>query len=119
MDIPLIVNGFDVSSRLSTYRVDHEVTYKRVVTTMDDTEHALPSKIRPIITFSLLPGTEEEDAAFYNAVSSLEFYATFLDKGRSVTQKVRVTSSLTERFLLTSFDGKRRYRGGDIQLRGK
>ena len=39
MDVTLIVNGLDLSLKLSTYSVTEEVTYRKVITTLDDVEH--------------------------------------------------------------------------------
>lgn len=120
MEVTLIANGLDLSNRLSTFSVTKNITYKKVVTTMDDTEHPYPGAKKDIVTFSLLPQTDEEGAEVYNALSSLIFDATFTSQyagGNDVTKRVRITSDLESTFLLLSVDGKRRYRGGEIQLR--
>lgn len=120
MDVTLIVNGLDLSNRLSTFGVTKSITYKKVVTTMDDTEHPYPGARKDVVTFSLLPQTDEEGAEVYAALSGLVFDATFTSQyegGKDVTKRVRVISDLESTFLLLSVDGKRRYRGVEIQLR--
>lgn len=118
MDITLTIDGLALSSRLSTYSVTQEVTYRKIITTLDETEHPYPGKVRPIINFSLIPGTDEEDAELYNTLENLIFNVTYTEKGVDVTRKMRLVSNLESLFLLKSVDGKRRYRQGNIQLRG-
>lgn len=118
MDITLTIDDISLSSRLSTYSVTQEVTYRKIITTLDETEHPYPGKIRPIINFSLIPGTDEDDATLYQTLEKLIFDVTYTEKGEDVTQKMRLVSNLESIFLLKSVDGKRRYRQGTIQLRG-
>ena len=119
MDVTLIVNGMDLSSKLSTYSVTEEVTYRKVITTLDDVEHPYPGATRTTITFSLFPLTDEESAELYSALSALMFEATYTNqhKGVDETKRVRLMTSLESAFALKSVDGKRRYKGGEIQLR--
>lgn len=119
MDVTLIVNGLDLSKQLSTYNVTEEVSYRKVVTTMDEKEHAYPGVKRPVVTFSLLPMTDRESTTLFNSLYDLIFNATFTNQhsGIDETRRVRLTSNLDSAFLLLSVDGKRRYRGGEIQMR--
>ena len=119
MDVTLIVNGLDLSSKLSTYSVEEEVTYRKVITTLDDVEHPYPGAKRTTITFSLFPLTDDESAALYSALSALVFDATYTNqyKGVDETKRVRLMTNLESSFALKSIDGKRRYKGGTIQLR--
>lgn len=119
MEVTLIVNGLDLGKKLSTYDVGQEVAYRKVVVTLDEVEHPYPVTPRPVITFSLLPLTDEESAKFFNAIRGMIFDCTFTNQytGMDETKRVRVTSNLESQFLLLSVDGKRRYRGGKIQLR--
>ena len=120
MDVTLIVNGMDLSTKLSTYSVTETVTYRNVITTLDDVEHPYPGAKRTIITFSVFPMTDEESAALYNTLSALMFDATYTNqyKGVDETKRVRLMTNLESAFALKSVDGKRRYKGGEIQLRG-
>lgn len=119
MDVTLIVNGLDLSAKLSTYSVTEEVTYRKVITTLDDVEHPYPGAKRTIIKFSLLPLTDSESAELYDALGALVFSATYTNqyKGVDETKRVRLMTSLESVFALKSVDGKRRYKGGEIQLR--
>ena len=117
MDVTLIVNGLNLSSKLSTYSVTEEVTYRKVITTLD--EHPYPGAKRTTITFSLFPLTDEESTALYNKLGALVFDATYTNQYKSVdeTQRFRLMTNLESSFALKSVDGKRRYKGGEIQLR--
>ena len=118
MDIKLVVNGLDLSNRLATYSVDQEVKYRQIITTLDDKEHPVAGSTRNIVRFTLLPMTEEESNALETALSDLIFESTFTLHGQERTETVRLTTDLQNLFLLKSIDGKRRYRGGQIVLRG-
>ena len=120
MDVTLIVNGLDLSTKLSTYSVTEEVTYRNVITTLDDVEHPYPGAKKTIITFSLFPMTDDESSSLYNALGDLVFNATYTNqhKGLDETKRVRLVTNLESAFALKSVDGKRRYKGGEIQLRG-
>ena len=119
MDVTLIVNGLDLSSKLSTYSVTEEVTYRKVITTLDDVEHPYPGAKRTTITFSLFPMTDEESTELYNKLGALVFDATYTNQYKSVdeTNRVRLITNIESSFALKSIDGKRRYKGGEIQLR--
>lgn len=120
MDVTLILNGTDYSSKLLSFRVRWEVTYGRVVTALNKREYSALGHKRPIIDFSLYPMTDEESAALYSDMSKFEFSAVFTDpySNADITRVVRLVSDLESIFALRSVDGKRRYKGGSIQLRG-
>lgn len=120
MDITLITNGLDLHEKLSTYKMTLEVTYRKIVTTLDDVEHPYPGKTRPIITFSLLPLTDDESKELYDALKALVFQASFTNQysGIDETKRVRLATNMESAFALTSIDGKRRYKGTEVQLRG-
>jgi len=120
MDITLIVNGLDLHEKLSTYSVTQEVTYRKVVTTLDNVEHPYPGAARPIITFSLFPLTDDESAELYNALKPLVFPVSYTNQytASDETRTVRLADDLESSFALLSVDGKRRYKGGSIRLRG-
>lgn len=118
MDVTLTIGSLDLKKRLLTYDVTREVTYRKVITTLDETEHPYPGKVRPAVSFTLMPGTDEEDAALYNTLENLIFNVTYTEKGVDVTRRMRLVSNLQSVFLLVSVDGKRRYKNGAIQLRG-
>lgn len=117
MEIKLIANGYDFSGKLSTYEAYMEVTQK-VLSMLDDSERPYPAVLRPIVRFSLLPLTDEESTEVYNVLKDIVFSATFDINGAEMTAEMRVVTNLGGKFLLKSSDGKRRYRGGEIMLRG-
>lgn len=117
MDVKLVANGVDFSDRLSTYDAYMEVTQK-VLTMLDDTERPYPAVMRPVVNFSLLPLTDEEATEVYNTLRPVVFSATFEISGQEMTAEMRVVGNLGDKFLLTSSDGKRRYKGREIMLRG-
>lgn len=119
MEVMLNIDGLDLSQKLSTYSVSQEVSYRKVVTTLDDVEHPYPGAVKSVVTFSLFPLTDAESTELYSKLSGLVFTATFSNphNGADETKRVRVASNVNSKFLLLSVDGKRRYRGGEIQLR--
>lgn len=118
MNVTLTINGLSLSSRLSTYSVTKEINYRKVITTLDGVERPYPGIGKPVIIFSLIPGTEDEDTALYDALKDLICTVTYSDKGVDMTKDMRIVSNLESSFLLTSADGKRRYKQAEIQLRG-
>lgn len=52
MNITLRIGALDVHEKVSTYNVRREVSYSKVITTMDDKEHAARSKDRYIVETS-------------------------------------------------------------------
>ena len=119
MDITLKLGALDVHEKVSTYNVRREVSYSKVITTMDDTEHAARWKDRYIVETSFFPMTEAEAAEYYNALKGDTVSVAFTDpySGVDTVKTMRVTSDLDAAFALVSVDGKRRYKGGTVQLR--
>ena len=119
MEVALEINGLDLHKILSTYSVQTEISYRRVVTTLDGVEHPYPGVKKTILNFSLFPMTDAEGAALYNALSGLIVTVRFTNpySGAEETRRMRVTSNLEASFALLSVDGKRRYKGGTVQLR--
>ena len=54
-DITLKVNGRDFSKRLSTYTLNHEITYAGQLTSINGVERSGKKRIRDVLSFSLLP----------------------------------------------------------------
>lgn len=117
MDITLVANGYDFSSKLSKYYAYYEVQ-SDVLTMLDKSERLVCGSKRPIVEFTLLPLTDEESAEIYAKLEELVFSATFDIQGAEITADMRVVSNLGAAFLLKSVDGKRRYKGDRIVLRG-
>ena len=107
------------TGRLSTYRVTKEVTYSKVITTLEGEEICRGQRKRPIITFSMLPYTDSTASRDYEVLSQgiFDVVYTDTDTGFTETRRMRLASDLDHAFLLDSVDGKRRYRGGEIILR--
>ena len=119
MDITLKLGTVDVHKKVSTYAITREVSYGKVITTMDDKEHAVRSKDRYILSFSFLPMTEDEATTYCAALSETTVDVAFTDPytGESLVKAMRTMENLEATFALVSIDGKRRYKGGTIQMR--
>ena len=119
MDIMLKIGTLYTHNKLSTYSVQREITYDKVITTMDGVEHASRNKDRYIVSFSFFPMTEIEATEYCSALSGSTVSVTFTDPytGNDTLKTMRATSNLDAAFALVSVDGKRRYKGGTIQMR--
>ena len=119
MEITLKIGTLDTHNKVSTYSVQREITYDKVVTTMDGVEHASRNKDRYVISFSFFPMTESEATEYCAALSGSTVSVTFTDPytGTETVKTMRTTSNLDAAFALVSVDGKRRYKGGTIQMR--
>ena len=119
MDITLKIGTLDMHKKVSTYNVQREITYDKVVTTMDGVEHASRNKDRYIVSFSFFPMTEIEATEYCSALSESTVSVTFTDpySATDTVKTMRATSNLDAVFALVSVDGKRRYKGGTIQMR--
>lgn len=117
--VTLILDGYDAHGMLSTYNTSEEITYPRVVTTLDNKEHPAPGVIRTILEFSFTPLTDITAAEVYaklkNLILSVQF--TNMNTGKVETKSMRVTSDISSQFMLKSITGKCYYRGGTIQMR--
>lgn len=120
MYVTLTFNGYNFSSKLSTYRVDYETNYRKVVTALDGTEYFGNGTRRPIVSFSLIPMTDAQAATYYDALKIMVSNCTYTDTatGTNRTARMRITSNLEHVFGLRSVDGNRYYKGGQIVLRG-
>ena len=118
MDITLTIGEIDLSGKLSKYSCQREVTYPRVITTMDGMEHAV-RRSRDVIRFTLFPMTDEEAAALYTALTdtylSVEYTRPWADD--DVEGVCRLVSNLDAVFGIKSINGNRYYKGGEIVLR--
>ena len=118
MTITALINNVDFAPALSTWTVSKEISFEKVVRSLNGAERAFGKRIRTIVAFSLLPYTEDQCETYYNAlmpgIVSLKFTD---DDGKVKTKEMRVISPLESLFLLDSIDGKRRYKGGKITLR--
>ena len=89
-DLTLSIAGVDFSASVSTYKVTKEVTYKKIITTLDDVEHPYPGKFRDVLTVSFMPMTEEEATALYDALNTFSVTVIYTDPSRNgVTSRRR------------------------------
>ena len=121
MDVTFQIGSLDLSKRLSTYAVQMEVSYARVLKTLDGVEHAVRSPDRAIVSASFSPMTDAEAEALYGALNSSAVTVKFRNPYTNTveTRTMRVVSNLNAAFALKSVDGNVRYKGGTIQLRAR
>ena len=121
MDVTLKINERDFSTRLSTYRVEQEVTYPDMLTTMDGTEHYGKPYKRDVIYFSLFPFDDDTAKQDYLVLSdsslSVNYTNPQADNAEKLYKEMKLYSSLSAVFGLRSVNGKRYYKGGEIALR--
>lgn len=119
MDVTFSLNGSDWSAKLSTYEVKQEITYRKVITTLDDVEHAYPGAIRTILAVSFWPLSDEQTSELFSDLESLILSVTYTNphKNMDETKQMRLVSSLNSVFGLRSVDGNRYYKGGTVELR--
>lgn len=118
MTITALINNVDFAPALSTWDVVHEITFSKVVSSLNGSDRAFGKRDKTIISFSLLPYTEEECAVYYDVLSAGIVSFTFTDNDGAIKEKeMRLISDLESIFLLDSIDGKRRYKGAIITLR--
>ena len=121
MYVTLKINGRDFSPRLSTYRVEQEVTYPDMLTTMDGTEHYGKPYKRDVIYFSLFPFDDETANQDYLVLSdsslSVNYTNPQADNAEKLYKEMKLYSNLSAVFGLRSVNGKRYYKGGEIALR--
>lgn len=121
MDVTLEINGRDFSSRLSTYRVEQEVTYPDILTTMDGTEHYGKPHRRDVIYFSLFPFDDDTSNQDYIVLSDASLSVNYTNPqavgSEKLYREMKLYSNLSVAFGLRSVNGKRYYKGGEIALR--
>lgn len=117
MDVVLTINGRDFSNRLSKYNMQKAHEEARLITTLDGVEHSV-QRTRDVVTFSLIPFSDDTAAADFAALQG-EFIAHYTDtfSGTESSGYMRVTSNLDAAFGLRSIDGNRYYKGGNIVIR--
>ena len=121
MDVTLEINGRDFSPRLSTYRVEQEITYPDMITTMDGTEHYGKPYRRDVIYFSLFPFDDDTANHDYMVLVDTSLTVNYTNPQATDSEKLykpmKLYSNLSSVFGLRSVNGKRYYKGGEIALR--
>ena len=121
MDVTLEINGRDFSSRLSTYRVEQEITYPDIMTTMDGTEHYGKPYRRDVIYLSLIPFDDDTANQDYLVLADTSLTVNYTNPQAKDSEKLykpmKLYSNLSAVFGLRSVNGKRYYKGGEIALR--
>lgn len=119
MDVTLRINGVDYSKKLSSFSVQPEITYRKVVKTLDETEHFTKGHIRNVLNFSFWPLTDDEATELFSDLASLNVTATYTDpnSGGDVTHSMRVIRGFEYAFGMRSVTGNRYYKGGSFRLR--
>ena len=121
MDVTLEINGRDFSSRLSTYRVEQEITYPDMITTRDGTEHYGKPYMRDVIYFSLFPFDDDTANQDYMVLADTSLTVNYTNPQATDSEKLykpmKLFSNLSSAFGLRSVNGKRYYKGGEIALR--
>lgn len=121
MDVMLEINGRDFSSRLSTYRIEQEITYPDMLTTIDGTEHYGKPYRRDVIYFSMFPFDDDTANQDYLVLAgsslSVNYTNPQADNAEKLYKQMKLYSNLSAVFGLRSIDGNRYYKGGEIALR--
>ena len=121
MDVTLTINGRDFSSRLTLYRVEQEITYPDLMTTLDGTEHYGKPHKRDIINFRLMIFDDNQAQEDYDVLTASTLLVTYTNpkaqKQLKVEKAMKVTSNLSATFCIRSWNGLRYYTGGEIILR--
>lgn len=119
MDVTFKIGTLDLHDKLSTYTVTWEISYPKVITTLDNVEHPFAAPKRAIVDFSLLPVDDDLATRIYDALANQVQQVAFTDPHNSadIIRTMRLTSNLEAAFGLKSVNGKRYYRGGEMQMR--
>lgn len=112
----------DLSDKVMALTVTGEVTFSKVITTLDGVEHPYPARTRKLVTVDFGMLTEDEATEIYTLLNERagRIGVGFEDptNGGAMSHiTARVTSNIELVFKLVSIDGKRRYRGGSLEFR--
>lgn len=120
LDVTLTFNSYNLKPLLSAYAVNYETATRKTVTALGGTEYSGKSTSRPVITFRLLPLTDAQSKAVYDALKIMVASCSYTDPATNAsrTAQFRVVSNLDYAFALRSVDSNRYYKGAEITLRG-
>ena len=95
MTITALINNVDFAPALSTWAVSKEIFFDKVVQSLNGSERAFGKRTRTLVSFSLLPYTEDQCETYYNALLPGIVAVRFTDDdGNIKTKEMRVTSPL-------------------------
>lgn len=120
LDITLEFGGESWGELLSTYDVQEEISLARLITTLSRKEIQRGRKLRDVVSFRLVPLTQTQTAALYDALTDGETITVIYTNPHTDTDETavfRLVSNLTSVFGIRSMDGNRYYKGGEITLR--
>lgn len=117
--LTLIIDNRIFSDKISTFNVTKEITYAKVMKTLNGKEVYRNKQERAILTFSLLPYCDATAERDYEVLHKGEFVVQYTDPDTMYlkTQVMRIVSNLDRAFLLDSVNGRRYYKGENIILR--
>ena len=120
IDVTFVLNGVDYSSHLSKYTVSHEIEQRETMTTINGTEYTA-TQIRPVITFSLDPLSDDQSESLYGILSGINIEVTYTDPylGDNQSAVMRVVSELNSTFVIRDTNDNRYYKGDEITLRSR
>lgn len=117
--ITVVINGTDYSDYVEEFFPYVEITYGRVVVTLDDKEHTTQAKKRKCLSLKLFPFSAADVASLYSDLSAgivaVQYSAPSVNS--VVTLQMRVVSNFENDFALKSHDGNVYYKGGTIKFR--
>ena len=120
IDVTFILDDVDYSPYLTEYAVSHAIEAKETMTAIDGTEYTV-TQIRPSITFSLDPLSDEQSESLYRILSKASIRVLYTDPylGDNQFTVMRAISEINSAFIIRSTGGNRYYRGNSITLRSR
>lgn len=118
ISVPLIINGKDFHRIATSYDYVPEITYDRIVTTQDGTEHPFGMKIRPGIEFKIML-SREHNGEEYRALTAYPLVVEYEhpDLGR-LQAAFRLDCNLEKSLAIHNcVDEANYYESGPIRLR--
>lgn len=118
--ITLVANGQDLGKIATSYKCYHEITYEKIITTQDGTEHYFGKKERPIVEFTL-PLLPDSSSADYDALTKEPLMVTFDDPDVGILDReMRLDCNWEKAFAIRNcVDRRCYYSSGTIRLRAK
>ena len=118
ISVPLIINGQDFQRIATSYAYVPEITYDRIVTTQDGTEHPFGMRVRPGIEFTVML-SREHNPEDYKVLTSTPLMVEYdhPDLGWQYAE-FRLDCNLEKSLAIRNcVDGANYYESGSIRLR--